>query len=542
MKKITFIIVCAIVSFSNAQITLVKDFAGSASGNPGHGTPDNCYAFQDKLYFTVVSPTNNRGIIYTTDGTETGTLPLQSNSSTASRLYSENPEWTELDNKLYVVAVNSASSTGTFIFYGTSNNVQFNLVNMAASSPSGLTTNDSELFFVAGDVVYGRELRSLDLDSNLKRLTNLNSSYGSGSNIDNITFLNDNIFFSGDDGTYGVEPWLNNTISNTNIQLGQINIHTNINGGSSNPHNVVKIDNQCYFLADSCCGNHVYKINSNSTMSYVAISNYAYPYPQELIHANINGKDYLVCSTWIYPNNTTERRELVFLNTANDDITEISINVGPNASNPSGFTVFNNYVYFSANNGSNGVELYRSQGTVATTELVMDINPSGNSNPANFMEYNGELYFSANDGVNGKELWKVDTNNNVTLVENFTAGSGSFFPIPLAVMDNKLFLSGMMNNTERELYSYIAPTLSTTTIEQTSNIVLTPNPTQNTFKIEYSNFQIEEVSIININGKQIKMFKEQQELYDISELQSGLYFINIKTDLGHMISRKLIKE
>ena len=38
----------------------------------------------------------------------------------------------------------------------------------------------------------------------------------------------------------------------------------------------------------------------------------------------------------------------------------------------------------------------------------MDINVSGSSNPTDLVVVNDVLYFKANDGVNGVELWKTD--------------------------------------------------------------------------------------------------------------------------------------
>lgn len=44
-----------------------------------------------------------------------------------------------------------------------------------------------------------------------------------------------------------------------------------------------------------------------------------------------------------------------------------------------------------------------------TFEMVKDINLSGDGgNSGSFFEYNNQLYFGADDGVNGRELWVTD--------------------------------------------------------------------------------------------------------------------------------------
>lgn len=64
-----------------------------------------------------------------------------------------------------------------------------------------------------------------------------------------------------------------------------------------------------------------------------------------------------------------------------------------------------------ANDGTNGTELWKTDGTAAGTVLVKNINttaPGSSSSPSRFTEFNGATYFSADDSVNGIELWKSD--------------------------------------------------------------------------------------------------------------------------------------
>ena len=78
-----------------------------------------------------------------------------------------------------------------------------------------------------------------------------------------------------------------------------------------------------------------------------------------------------------------------------------NINPGSGSSYPSGLTVFNNELYFQANDGTNGYELWKYDGTNAPS-MVANINPgSGNSYPYYLTVFNNELYFQADDGTNG---------------------------------------------------------------------------------------------------------------------------------------------
>lgn len=85
-------------------------------------------------------------------------------------------------------------------------------------------------------------------------------------------------------------------------------------------------------------------------------------------------------------------------------------------------SVSQNILFFTANDGIHGNELWISDGTEIGTNLVMDLNiGTGASDPFNFTEFNGAVYFSANNGVVGRELFKVELNSlNNSVFENLS--------------------------------------------------------------------------------------------------------------------------
>src|SRR5207249_2772186 len=57
---------------------------------------------------------------------------------------------------------------------------------------------------------------------------------------------------------------------------------------------------------------------------------------------------------------------------------------------------------------------------------------------------NGTLFFSADDGVHGRELWRSDGSGAATLqVSDINPGAGSSFPIKLANVNGTLFFFGL---------------------------------------------------------------------------------------------------
>ena len=121
-------------------------------------------------------------------------------------------------------------------------------------------------------------------------------------------------------------------------------------------------------------------------------------------------------------------------------------------------TQFNDKLYFVADDGENGRELYVSDGTSEGTQLVADINPgSGSSfdffsNPY-FAELDGKLYFRANDGENGSELYVTDgTGEGTQLVADINPGSSSSDPGELTQFDDKLYFVADDGENGRDLY------------------------------------------------------------------------------------------
>ena len=77
------------------------------------------------------------------------------------------------------------------------------------------------------------------------------------------------------------------------------------------------------------------------------------------------------------------------------------------AASPHEMTSFHGAVFFGADNGQHGRELWSSDGTEAGTVMVKDIHPGGSSSPSDLSAAAGTLFFEARDGTHGQELWAL---------------------------------------------------------------------------------------------------------------------------------------
>jgi ELWxxDGT repeat protein len=90
------------------------------------------------------------------------------------------------------------------------------------------------------------------------------------------------------------------------------------------------------------------------------------------------------------------------------------IRPGPDGSNPTDLTVAGSTLFFVADDGVSGQELWTSDGTedgtlrVKDIRTVPDVGGEIGSLPQDLTPMNGLLFFVANDGESGKELWKSD--------------------------------------------------------------------------------------------------------------------------------------
>ena len=131
--------------------------------------------------------------------------------------------------------------------------------------------------------------------------------------------------------------------------------------------------------------------------------------------------------------------------------------INPDNSNngyaPYTLTEVSGKLFFTANDGVNGRELWVSDGTADGTQLVKDINPD-NSNDGltpfnNLIDVGGKLFFTTDDGITGRELWVSDgTADGTRLVKdinpaNSSDSEGPFGPTPysLTEVDGKLFFT-----------------------------------------------------------------------------------------------------
>ncbi len=159
-----------------------------------------------------------------------------------------------------------------------------------------------------------------------------------------------------------------------------------------------------------------------------------------------------------------------------------NINPGPagtnNSSSPKRMAAFQDKVYFVADDGVHGDELWVSDGSEGGTYLVKDIYPGAfDGDPLNLTPGSDWLYFTVEDGINGRELWRTNgTTEGTVLVKDILTGIGDSNPSGLTMWNGILFFSANEVGTGRELWRSEGTTADTRRVRDLYPGVSDANP------------------------------------------------------------------
>lgn len=125
---------------------------------------------------------------------------------------------------------------------------------------------------------------------------------------------------------------------------------------------------------------------------------------------------------------------------------------------PEDLTNVDGTLFFTAEDGVHGRALWKSNGSRHGTKLVKDLDPRGpyeeeDRNFGYFSAVGRSLLFSADDGTHGFELWRSDgTRDGTVLVEDIAPGEESSAPRRMTAIGDTLFFSAT-NDFGRELWT-----------------------------------------------------------------------------------------
>jgi len=246
------------------------------------------------------------------------------------------------------------------------------------------------LLFNASDGSHGTELWRTDGTREGTRMVRDINPGPAGSNIPSMVPFRGEGYFGADDGVHGSELWKTDGTADGTVLVADV--------------------------IPGPIGSTLINLKPGAEELYFAESSFLYRSPSPL-----------------YSSNGTEAGTRLLRYFVNDGSSELC--AGLCFGLPSGaFTSFGAETFFIASDGVSGLELWRTDGTLPGTVLVKDICPGPCSGFFSTYDesridhrllqvFHGRLYFFANDGMHGFELWTSDgTEAGTRLVRDIQPG------------------------------------------------------------------------------------------------------------------------
>lgn len=458
MKQTTLLSTFFFLILNN--ISLSQNLVLDIEKSNGSGNPRNLTFVNNKLFF--VANENNDAHLFSLNLTDRTILNLSKSSFFYEPNFDYNSQFSSLNNILVFNGDSFASGNELWISDGTINGTKLlkdlNPGN-ADSWPSGFTEINGKILFWAENSTYGRELWSSDGTNHGTEIVKdiIPGSFGISSHTPNhsITTSNGLYYFTFYTTSFGEELWVSDGTNSGTFLIKDIYIGSN----SSSISNLYEFQGKVCFNANNGIDGEELWVTDGTAIGTYQIKNIN-PFGGSSPRNFQSLGDKLLFGAY-EPNTGFE----LYVTDGTTGGTNLIKDITPGSSSYLGsLTKFNDIVLFQAGDGVNGVELWKSDGTNSGTNMIKDINTNSSgidnlSFPRILEKWritatSNKAYFTASDGTNGFELWVTDgTENNTQLVQDFNPGSLSSKTAFEIASSNEFVFVNIFENGEGETWS-----------------------------------------------------------------------------------------
>ncbi|MBC7847375.1 MAG: T9SS type A sorting domain-containing protein [Flavobacterium sp.] len=354
--------------------------------------------------------------IWKSDGTASGTSMIKNINNTNLSSISYNSKYIKFNNEVYFLVNNNVYGTEIWKTDGTLNGTTMLKALVSIEKFHVDNINNKLIFFSTSTNSSNRTLWSSDgTPTGTIELSNVRDSNISGL-VESFVTINNSTILTGENDENGNELWITDgTITGTSF-FADLNY-----SDSSNASKFTNVDGNLFFRARGKeYGSQLFK--SDGTIKGTQLIkdiNPGYDCIDNLSDMKaINGTLFFSAADGVHgyelwkSDGTEKGTDIV------KDIYPGNKSSMRNYNDKQPFTVLNNILYFYADDGVHGFELWRSDGTDSGTYMIKDIHIdpqySYGSYPREFVLLNNIIYFIAGDNT-GTALWKTDGTSTGTI-------------------------------------------------------------------------------------------------------------------------------
>lgn len=415
---------------------------------PGGSWPDDFVVTNDRLFFSA-SSSGEGTEVWTSDGTAEGTHIVRDVNPGPS---GSNPQHlTAIGDSIFFAADDGAHGLELWKSDGTSEGTvlvkDINPGSAGHSVPAGFTVRDGIVFFAADDGTHGTELWRTDgTESGTWMVKDILTGSFSHSSPDYFSVLGDSLMFRAylGDGVFSI--WkTDGTETGTSLVATLPSLGPPPWRIGVDPDGFVVAGDLLFFAAHAPgYGKELWRsdgtTNGTFRISDISPGEYAAD-PGEMTAIG----DKLFFTAYLYDGALQDDRGLWVSDGTAGGTLQLTLfwRRAGGRLKAVGSTLF-----FAKDDWYHGIELWRSDGTIAGTALVEDIYPNSygggpGSSPSPLVAYRNLLVFTADDGAHGRELFTSDgTAAGTSLLVDTLAGTDSYGVDDLVSAAGLLFFSG----------------------------------------------------------------------------------------------------
>lgn len=417
----------------------------SADGPSGSAFPMHLTAIDDKVYFNAIGP-NGGAPLWLSDGTENGTMPMDDTTRLSATILqvplavigdryfftsgtqtSASTLWTQrvgapiaeqirsevivfpdrsihtvLNNALYFIGSSSEGSTDFVASLWRTDGTATGATSLWSCEPNRFC--DPAILYQTRDLLYFQS-RDENLSYTLWRTDGTRDGTlavlsGLSSRIDprTMTALGTTLLFVLDDAQYRDQLWRSDGTPETTRMVSAFDVATNFTRVAA----LVNVEDHAYIKVVDLKGTRIWR--TDGTPEGTVASNIAMDVRIDLnpIAANLNGK-FVFSGGFASLSGQNQSLHIADPSSGTSAVLGYFRQIREEA-----ILVSANAVYFVADDGTHGMELWRTAGTPESTVMIRDIAPGAlSSAPDQLIRVGETIFFTANDGTTGRELWAL---------------------------------------------------------------------------------------------------------------------------------------